>query len=312
MIDRDPRGLRDIVREVVDDLARQGPTASEAWVDARLAERMEAYNRRPQEELGGLSPDQAHRLLTDGWSGAGVVRLDESLSLGDLAGSSTLHNARLLMAALGDRGGARATAKGNLPRALVTDLLPVLRWRGKEHDLPFLGARNEEDIFPLHVARALLEFAGLIKRRSGRYSLTRRGATLQPEAKAGPLFALLFRTQFRSFNLAYLSGWGLELPEFQQTIAYPLLRFSRDCREWAPAEELARVLFLPHVRDRLRAAADPGDPSGSWILEHRLLRPLEAFGLAEQREEPGPEGFPSRAEYRPTRLLDRFLSFAIG
>jgi hypothetical protein len=169
---------------------------------------------------------------------------------------------------------------------------------------------NEEDLFPLHVVRVLLELAGLVKRRAGRFSLTRRGEQLRPPQRAGALFAQLLRTHFREFNLAYLDRAG-PAPGFQATVAFTLHQFGAVGAAWRQPSELTGLLLLPTAR--AEAATDPRYDQAALILETRFLRPLEGFGLAEGQAVPrGPGELIQRRRYRKTPLFDRVLHFDLG
>ena len=72
----------------------------------------------------------------------------------------------------------------------------------------------------------MLELAGLVRRRKGAFQATRKARELLEPGRAGELFTLLFRTHFRTFNLAYVDR-APEAPEFQRTIAFSLYRFAR-------------------------------------------------------------------------------------
>lgn len=166
---------------------------------------------------------------------------------------------------------------------------------------------NEDDLFPLHITHVLLDLAGLIKRRKGVISLTRRGQEFQGDVRVAELFVLLFRTHFRQFNLAYLDR-SVPVPGFQRTIGYALYQFGRIGAEWRMAEALTESLILPAVRAEI--PPDPHFDRTANILGNRLLRPLEGFGLAEMREQPRAPGEWGRDQlYRKTPLFDRFLSF---
>ena len=204
----------------------------------------------------------------------------------------------------------KATPKGNLPRAFVAAMYEAMQW--SEHADRWHAdrtVRNEEDVFPLHLLRILLELSGLIKRRKGFFSLTRAGERLSSDARAGELFTLLFVTHFRKFNLAYLDGVE-SLPSFQYTVAYALYRFGQVGVEWRPPLQLKADLVLPTVLDEL----PPGEYHDSWeiVLNNRLLRPLEGFALAEVRTLPRVAGeWRDRREYRKTPLFDGFLTFDV-
>ena len=288
------------------------------------------YNARPQAELGGLSPATVQRLLDADWERAdSAIRLDASLPLDQLAPARTLHDARFLLERLAERGGVKTTPKGNLPRALVAAFLSHAGTSGggaaddrlediaHEH-----GARNEEDVWPLHHARLLLELAGLVKRRRGVVSRTRRGEQLAAPDRAGALFAALVRTHFRRLNLAYVDGVG-PAPGFQYTVGYTLARFGQIGEGWQPASALADAVLLPSVRNEVPAHGPLGTASRDAVgpifdamalaLETRVLRPLVAFGLAaEERPPRAPGVWTVPVQYRKTALFDQLFQFDVA
>ncbi len=298
--------------DVLRALLEQNPDAPFVDLGAAVQAVADAYNTRPQPELGGLSPLQIHRLLYDDpdWSGE-VVRLDDSLPFAELEASRTLFNARLFLEVLGEKGEVKATPKGNLPRPVVAELHERMR-RPPNHRSEWLEGRkalNEEDDFLLHFTRILLDVGGLIKRRKGLYSLTRAGERLRDEARAGELYATLFRVHFRRVNLALLDGVE-PLPEFQSAITYPIYQFGQVSADWKTPEEMKASLLLPHVREEL--PPDEFHDSLEIVLENRLLRPLEGFGLAEVQELPAEPGSWRRtSRYRKTTRFDRFLHFSL-
>jgi hypothetical protein len=300
---------RAAAEEVLQEELARNPNASIEELNAALQQRAFAINHRPQKEMGNLSPDQVRRLLADDWTGpGGVLRLNSTLTLADLEGSQMLHNARVFLAYLHEQGALRATATGNLPRAAVKTFIDSMRWRATyiEELLRYSKVINERDAYPLHVLRVVLDLAGLIKKQKGRFSLTRQGAAMMAEERAGALFVLLFRTHFRTLNLGYLDRLPA-LPDFQQTIAYPLFRLGIEAETWKLPEELADRVVLPFLRAQL-----PEDDYGdrlAHIVETRVLSPLEGFGLIESREHPKKGRIYPDQAYRKTRLYDRFLRF---
>lgn len=271
------------------------------------------YNQRAQNELGGLSPVDVHRILDADWQGTeSAIRLDDSIALEELDPSRTLHNARLVLAMLAERGTVKATPRGNLPRAFVDEFRERMRRPAGARDEPSEEPRvlNEEDLSPLHLPRVLLELAGLVKRHKGIFSRTRRGTELTAATSAGKLLATLVRTHFRRLDLEYMDGVG-PAPDFQHTIGYTLYQFGHVGTEWRNAGELTELLVIPGVRHTLPVS--PHFDVLALILETRFLRPLEGFGLAEQRSSPRKPGdMIAHAAYRKTSLFDRVVSFRMA
>jgi hypothetical protein len=297
--------------ELLQRTLAEHPDATPDELNAALGLVTARYNRRAHAELGGLSPASARRLLDADWQGTdSAIRLDETLTLEELAPSRMLQDARLVLAMLAERGEVRATPKGNLPRAFV-DAFGAQRPAATDEELPGeRRVRNEEDLFfPLHLPRVLLEVAGLVKRRKGIFALTRRGGQLAAALRAGELFAILVRTHFRRLDLAYLDG-AAHAPAFQHGIGYTFYQFGRHGAEWRTPGELTEMLVLPGIRDEI--SFDARYDVLALILETRFLRPLAGFGLAEARKAAQrPGDLIGRTEYRVSPLFQRAVRFHV-
>jgi hypothetical protein len=271
---------------------------------------MAAYNAAPQADLGGLSPAQVGELIYGDWESAGALRLDEGCRTSDLEAARFLQVARLLLEVARDEGPLPATQAGNLTRRSVDQL--VGRISGSGEVLEVLrgsgGVLNEQDIYLLHIPRVVLGLAGLLVRRKG-FRITSRGRTLLDERRTGELFAGLFRTFFRTFNLAYLDR-GPGQPGVQRTLAFSIFQLGRHAADWATAERLAECVLLPE-------ALDPTDPyygshTAVWLLATRLLNPLCEFGLLERRRTGNGPEWQRVSEFRKAPLFDRFVRFDFG
>jgi hypothetical protein len=272
---------------------------------------VERHNKKPKDDFGGLSPVQVTRLIYSDWTSPdSAIQLEPSLTFEELGAARILINARLFLNLALDEGGIKATATGNLTRKFVETMLDNMALRDGHAELVRIVNKviNEEDLFPLHVLRILLVQAGLARRTKGFFRVTKKGRALLSKARAGELYALLFFTMFRRFNLAYLSR-GPEQGGVQETIAYALYRFSRSASGWRNAETLAEELLLPTVVERL----DPPDYPGHVLslCESRIFNPLEEFGLLERRKLPSDEKLRRPYEVRKTELFDRFLKFKL-
>lgn len=273
------------------------------------------YNRSPQEELGGLSPEEVHRLLEGDWSEpGGPLVLDRGLPLAAVEDTRTFRNARVFVGALLRDEGTRATKAGNLNRAFVAEMRECLEWPDtwiselqREDVEEHRKVVNEADVGHLHALRTLLDAAGLVKRRKGRWSATRSGEVLAADERAGELYALLFETHFRKLGPATFDRAG-DAEGLRYGVPYSLRRLADVGETWRPPSELADLLLLPVVRERF-------PPWGTYdpavhVLETRILEPLEGFGLVERQEVPDPEeAFWPSYRYRKTPLYDRFLEF---
>lgn len=311
-----PAELRDelhrVFREVSEEL---GDDADEAAfreaVQARLEQSMVTHNERPQRELGGLSPDQVRRLLESDWDDPdGVVRLPEDLTLDRLGHSGILANARTLLRLAIEHDGLGATQKGNLKLDVVAALIE--RWQTEDAMFRFLRERRtrltERDVWPVHELRVVCGLAGLLRKRKQRFEVSRRGRDLAAPDRAGTLYALLFRTWFRKFNLAY--GSITEWPALQRQAAFTLYRLPRVADDWRTAPDLLPEVALPYALAHAPLADGVIRDLSASLLAGHVLDPLVEFGLIE-RHSPG--RFPSSTEdrYRVTPLATRFPEYHI-
>ena len=295
----------------MDDVLREAQSRS--WssleeLNAWLAEKTRLHNTRPQKEIGGLSPDQARRLLAGDWETHGPLTLNTSLQMEDLRHARFFTNAQAFLRAIGDAGKVKATSAGNLNRNFVGQMLERLDldFEWLEILQNYRRVINEKDVFPLRVLRVILESAGLIKRRSGTFSLTKKGAVLAKDEAAGALYAHLFRIFFRRFNLAYLDGCPSN-HALQSTVAVTLYRIGREEGSWTRPKALADRTLHPAA---FGVDYDWNEEDYAYLqFELRIVRPLIGFGLMEKRDVASEKPYRSEFETRKSALLDRFLEF---
>jgi len=262
-------------------------------------------DHEPQAQFGGLSPRQLETLLNGPWGPESPgVQIHATATAEQLARSYTLHNARVMLQALADQpAGIRATANGNLNRAFVREMLDATRWPAGEMDFLRRSPRqlNEHDVPAVSGLRVVLELDLLIELRGRRVHITEAGRELLRPADAALLQADLVETTFCSYNLAYRDGM-IDLPEFQDTVAYAMLALARSEGRWLDMSDAEHELLLPSV-----AAAIPVneyyDPAES-LINLRLLRYLEELGLVEcERREDRFPGLLRVARFRTTDLF---------
>jgi hypothetical protein len=166
---------------------------------------------------------------------------------------------------------------------------------------------KEGEVRPIHLTRVVAELAGLIERRGARFALTQRGRELHAEARSGELYALLFETWFRRFNLGYSSF--AEWPELQHQIAFTLYRLSVvEAHEQLPADLLATAV-LPFAREG--APTNPHHDLPGLLFEQQCLVPLEHFGLLSSSRESDSASQSEKRRFHVTPLYGEFLTFRL-
>lgn len=259
-----------------------------------------------------LRPEDIVRLLEDAdWDQPdGAIYVREDLTLAEAEQSRLFRNARTILTALEESGGTKATQAGNLNRKFVQQMMEQLDLGVESWD-DFIRERgktvNEQDLVPLHVPRVLLELARLVRKYKGAFVVTKRGSRLRADDQAGALYALLFRTHFRRYNLGYLT-YVVEEPLLQYGAAFSLLIAGRLMGDWRLLEDVAPRLVLPPIAANLRAPLVVLAHL-DYVLYSYILGPLVELGVLEER---WVGEFPeSRHEMRKTALFDRVLAFNV-
>jgi len=256
-------------------------------------------------ELSGIRPDPISRLSraqemrlwhADVRAEDGVLRIDASTTLEQLAGARMLTNARVLLSALADGPVSATKSRGNLPRSFVRRMLDEMSWKPAQLELLRLRDKafyNEEEVPDLEELRVVLGVAGLLKKRHGRFSITQRGARMLAAEQAGRLFALLLRTYFGRFNMFYGFGWQDD-PEMQARIVFSLWVIGEmaggggEPAGARPAAATSREIAHLVARDELLWGMVEAEQAG-WsarqfphVVGSVILEPLEALGLLTQ------------------------------
>ena len=306
-----PPGLQ----AIFDQLAAGSAPRSLDALNRQLARQMQAYNAAPQAELGGLSPEQMHQLLSGDWAETGAMRVADDLPIELLRDVPLFADVRSVLRYIAEHAPVALTTRGNLTRAAVADLVPTLRIlsdrdgdadAGDRVPLPPQPIRNEGDAHWLVVIRHLLLMAKLVAKRKG-LVISARGRKLLDDAQAGTLYALLFRTLFQRLDLRFLSNDDAHAG-LQATIAWSFQQIAQGPSDWQTPQALAAHAWLDTARDLL-PVDDPRLRYEHYTFMHRVLDPLHLFGLLERRRVRGAQWWQDSFDYRRSALFGRVLRF---
>jgi hypothetical protein len=256
-----------------------------------------------------IPPQQIDRLMEADWETPnGPIYVREDLTVGEAEQSRFFRNARTLLNALNESGGTKATQAGNLNRKFVGEMMEQLDIPSETvEDIRAVNkVINEVDVWDLHIARVIVEFAGLIRQHGGQFRvIQKRSHLMEEDEHAGILYALLFRTFFRKLNLAYLDRMP-EIPLLDETVAFSLCIASMLLLDWREVEEVStQLLVLEAWREIPHSSYSDNTP---YVVYRRILEPLIDFGLLVERR----MGDSFRdAEVRKTDLFDRVLKFDV-
>ena len=274
----------------------------------QIQQTIEAYNNKSAPELGNLSPNQVYKLIYLPWNDPDYpIKFNQQLKISDVKHSTFLTNATTFLQTLLEmKDEDTATAKRNLNRKFVQKVFDrlVLDAETKADILRFNKVINEEDVMPLHIVRIVCEDTKLIQCRKKKFLVTSKGRELVSEEKAGELYYELFDSYFRKFNIAYVDRLP-DLDSVQGTIGYSFYRLSQVADNFRKIGELFDEIFLSSVKKEIRKALPPLIEA-EWLVESRIVSPLEKFGLLECRYKHS-KVYRELEKVRKTELFDRFI-----
>ncbi len=267
----------------------------------------ESYNQTPQDELGGLSPEQAFMLLNSAWESPDFpLQFNQTLPLDRLEdGSRFFRNCRRFLSLAQDQDGLERTQKGNLNRKVVAELMDCFDLPDGERDaiLAVNKTINEHDVRDIHLVRIVCETAGMIYPRKARFRIPKDKAKLLAPDRAGEPFVVLVQGYFRKFSMAYLDRYP-DCPGVQHCIAYTLLQLCRLEDDWHDYREVLPRLFLPSVMQEAEDACSGPYTNTDAFLETRVFSHLVRWGFLEARYCRDEGAYVDRiAALRPTPLL---------
>ncbi|MBN2329957.1 MAG: hypothetical protein JXR73_22650 [Candidatus Omnitrophica bacterium] len=301
-----PLDLEKRIEEVIQNSSNKTfDEINEALEKARLD-----YNRQPQEELGGFSPEHLFHLLNADWSDSNsLIQIQSNLSHEDVCHTTYFQNSQIFLNVLLEEGKTKATVSGNLNRKFVGQMYQKMTIDKEERRITerYNKVLNEFDAMPVHLTRIMLDLAGYIKLRNKWFSITQKGKKVVDPNRAGECFAQIFKVFFQNFNLSYLDGCG-DNPSLQSLIAFSFYQLSKHAQDWTPFESLLNRMVLPITIEEAQRTHDISVIQPQIYL--RILSPLEKFGLLEMQEDPDGKRFDYKhLNIRKTPLFDRFLQF---
>lgn len=276
-----------------------------------LAEMTEAYNRQPNPEIGGFTPEMLFRLYRTDWNTAECpLKFGTDLPLSVLSAAPVFAGMRNFLRYAAENGGLALTAKGNLSRAVVADVMDFfLDKEAKERVFQYAKVVNEQDLMPVWRARLVLEMSGLLRKSKGRFVVPKTKLPLLGEERAGTLAALLFTTYFRKYNLGHMSCYPDGVDIIQHDAAYVLFTLGKQAREWTSLKELPEKLLHPSTRARLQEVIAHREFTRLYsVLDFYLLRNFEDWGLVVRQRDPK-DTFSDKALFQITPFYDQWVRF---
>lgn len=148
-----------------------------------------------------------HQILNFTFFKDSIIKL-HPLSDSDYKKIPLLNQIKYLANVIDKNGEVKLTSKGFLPTKLVLDLYQQGFLKDEHIELGISKLYKEADSMTINLTRILLKLTGLVKKRTGKISLTKASKKiLNDDTK---LLQLVFSTFAEKFNWAYYDGYEEE------------------------------------------------------------------------------------------------------
>jgi hypothetical protein len=280
-------------------------------LNVTLRELADDYNHQPNPDIGGFTPDMLFRLHRTEWNDPDCsLTFNTELPLTAFSGAPFFVSMRNMLIQGLNNGGFSKTANGYLTRASVAELMDIFL---SEEDIDeffrYSKVMNESDVMPIWRARIVLELAGMLRKRKGRFVVPKTKAPLLKEEAAGELAALLFTAHFRRYNLGHMTRFPDGLEMIQHDAGYVLFTIGRQLRSRTPVIGLPEKLLHPNTLAQLEEIIEDVYFSRlDLLLNHFLLRPFESWGLLEYHA-PKDDILREKLKVRVTPFYDQWIRF---
>jgi hypothetical protein len=268
---------------LVKDSVRHTEVSSIDELNERIEEVSVRQNSLPRLPFLGLSSEQMHITLYAPFSlesGYFRVRFTDKEKLNQIP---LVKQSLYFLEKLQKFGPMKATQKGNLPLAFVKELYEVFFLEERFRYSP----NSEEDLPEVVRLRRVLTYAGLIKFRTGKFSLTKKGESLIVKDKIEEIFENVLLAFVTKWNWGYSDRYP-DFPLIQQSVIFNLYLLKKKSQDWVQGKELGHFYLnaFPMLLEEARGGFfDPEQEVISAFCIRFLERFCVPLGLLEKKGE---------------------------
>lgn len=194
------------------------------------------FNSAGQDDFLFLSPIQMRNILNSPLSLDNEIFKMELRSEEELDQVPIFNQALYFLCKIREAGDLKATQKGSLPKLFVIDFYEKFCSKDKYAMKP----NKEDDLPQVTRLKHLLEISGLIKKRNGKFSLTKKGSLILDKNKRSELFELIFTNFANKWNWAFMDGYS-ELFFIQQSVVFNFFLLNKKCSGWTLDQDLGQI-----------------------------------------------------------------------
>jgi hypothetical protein len=146
-------------------------------IQQQLDEAMKAHNNRPIADFEGYSPFEMRQVIYNTFGDESPLQLKKATEA-DYRQVPLLNQVKYLCGRIEKGGGMKLTAKGFLPTKVVADIYQQGFMKEMQFESGISKLYKETDSLTINLTRLLIEIAGLVKKRQGKLSLTKKGTQI--------------------------------------------------------------------------------------------------------------------------------------
>ncbi len=176
-------------------------------IQRQINKLIEGENNRELADFEGYSPAEMYQIMYFTFNPGNPVQL-QRLEDDEYRQIPMLNQIKYLANLIDKAGEVKLTNKGFLPTRIVAELYQQRFITDVSIELKISKLYKETDAMSINLSRILLELSGLVKKRSGKLSLTAAGRKTLSDNHA--LLHLILATFANKFNWAYYDGYTNE------------------------------------------------------------------------------------------------------
>jgi hypothetical protein len=228
----------------------------------------------------GLSPDQMYQLVYGNIDDlTPIITFNTNFDRALLDNVPVVNQLLLLISLIGEAGEAKATKNGFLPKKIVNAVHKIASDRQ-------YTVQSEEDQPTILVLRYAATDCGWIKKRSGKFSLTKKGEQILKNGFLQKDYVRLLKYWLREYLWSFADGFS-ECLSIQKAAFFSLYILEQKAQQLLPSKTFAELFItaFPFAVDEIEPSlysSKPGRDEVAFILRLRFFRRFAAyFGLVD-------------------------------
>jgi len=174
-------------------------------IQSHIDKIMNEQNNQGLSDFEGYSPIEMQYIINETFGKNCPIEL-LTLTESEYQRIPILNQIKYLLQHIENCGELKLTTKGFLPTKIVADIYNQRFIKDEMIELGISKLYKESDSMSINLTRILIEISGLVKKRNGKISLTKKGEKIY--SNNFELLKLILETFGIKFNWAYYDGYG--------------------------------------------------------------------------------------------------------